>query len=109
VGASVEELSNALGALHGTRIGNVHVHQLEHLESARDVIVREAMNLHYGIRRNAASHTDHYERARRRVEVQYDASFEDVEEVRVVLPLTRGTYPATIAGARAALQLPYEG
>lgn len=52
VGASVEELSNAVSALHGKPIGNVHVHQLEYLESARDVIVREAMDLHYGIRRN---------------------------------------------------------
>lgn len=72
-------------------------------------IVRAAQNLHYGIHRNTTTHTETYVRWERRVEVRYDESFQDVEAVKVILPATGGAYPATIAGAVAALPLPYEG
>lgn len=107
VGASVEELRNVVKAVSDKPEGNVHVHQLEYLESERAVIVRAAQNLHYGILRNTANHIDTYVRGQRRVEVRYDESFQDVAAVKVILPLTGGAYPATIAAAVAALQLPY--
>jgi len=69
VGASVEELRNAVKAVSDKPEGNVHVHQLEYLESERDVIVRAAQNLHYGIHRNTTTHTETYVRWERRVEV----------------------------------------
>ncbi|HEY1838613.1 MAG TPA: hypothetical protein VGG53_00055 [Mycobacterium sp.] len=107
VGASVEELRNAVKAVSDKPTGNVHVHELQYLDTEHDVVVRAAQNLHYGIHRNTANHTDTYVHGQRRVEVAYDSSFEDIQTViKVVLPLSGDEYPATIAGAVAALQLP---
>ena len=60
--------------------------------------------MRYGIRRNISTFTDTYVRTTRRVEVQYDDSLEDVVAVRVGVPPTDESYPATIAGAIAALR-----
>jgi hypothetical protein len=77
---------------------------LRYLESARDLVIREAQNLRYGIHRDISTFTDTYARGARRVAVRYDDSLQQVEDVTVVRPLTDESYPATIAGALAALR-----
>jgi hypothetical protein len=86
---------------------------LRYLESARDVIVREAQLGGYGIMRGFDHHhsphpsTETYLLASRRVSVRYTDDFQEVEEVSVWLPVsTEGqpTYPGTLAGALAALR-----
>jgi hypothetical protein len=66
--------------------------------------VREAQNHRYGIQRDISTSTDTYARAARQVAVRYDDSLQEVEEVGVVYPRTDESYPATIAGALAALR-----
>jgi hypothetical protein len=105
VGATVDELRAEVdaitadpGALEDTYL------RLRYLESARDIIVREAQNLRYGIQRGISTFTDTYARAGRQVAVRYDDAFQEVEEVRIAFPRTEESYPATIAGALAALR-----
>lgn len=108
VGATVDELRAEIDAMNAVVTSNVDTYlDLRYLESARDLIVREAQNLHYGIHRTTQA--DKYLRRERRVEVQYDGSFQDVEAVKVLVPETAESYLPSIAGAVAALQLPQEG
>lgn len=109
VGASIDELRADMVAMNAVVTSNEDTYRkLRYLESARDVVVREAQNLRYGILRNTVTHIDTYVQAQRRVEVQYDGSFQGIEAVKVLLGRQPGqSYPATIAGAVGALQLPY--
>jgi hypothetical protein len=104
VGATVAELRAKVDDMDTDYATNEDTFFLHYLESARDAVVREAQNHRYGIQRDISSSTDTYVREGRQVAVRYDSSFEQVEEVGVVLPPTSDeSYPATIAGALAAL------
>jgi hypothetical protein len=105
VGAAVDELHAVMNGIHGDTAVNWDTYFLRYLESARDAIVREAQGLRYGIHRDISTFTDTYVRVDRRVAVRYADSFQEVEEVRIVLPPVRSdeSYPATIPGAVAAL------
>jgi predicted NBD/HSP70 family sugar kinase len=104
VGATVEELRAKVDDMDSDYMTNVDTFFLRYLESARDVIVREAQYLRYGIQRDISTFTDTYVRAGRQVAVRYDDSFQEVTEVRVVYPRTDESYPGAIAGALAALR-----
>jgi hypothetical protein len=105
VGATVEELRAKVDDMDSDYTTNEDTFFLRYLESARDVVVREAQNHRLGIHRDVSTSTDTYVRPNRQVAVRYDPSLQAVEEVRIVVPRnTDESYPATIAGALAALQ-----
>jgi hypothetical protein len=105
VGATVAELRAKVDDISSDYTTNEDTFFLRYLESARDVIEQESRQLRYSIRRDISAFTDTYVRARRQVAVRYDSSFQEVVDVRVVFPDNDDTsYPATIAGARAALR-----
>jgi hypothetical protein len=104
VGATVEELRAEVDDISSDDTSNADTFFLRYLESARDVIVRESRLLRYSISRDISTFTDTYVRPGRQVAVRYGDSFNEVEQVQVVFPRNDDTpYPATIAGARAAL------
>jgi hypothetical protein len=104
VGATVEELREKINDMDSDYKVNEDTFFLHYLESARDVVVREAQVLRYGIQGDISTFADTYVRAGRQVAVRYDRSFQQVEQVMGVLSPSDGPYPATIAGAVAALR-----
>ena len=106
VGATVDELYAVVNGIHAGTAVNWDTYFLRYLESARDVIVREAQSLRYGIHRDISTFTDTYVRDDRRVAVRYDDSSQEVKEVRVVLRRSDESHPATIPQAVAALRGP---
>lgn len=102
MGTTVDELRAKVDDMDSDYTTNEDTFFLHYLETARDVVVREAQNHRYGIRRDTS--TDTYARAGRQVAVRYDDSLQQVEEVKVAYPRTDESYPATIAGALAALR-----
>jgi hypothetical protein len=106
VGATIDELRAKVDDMDSDYVMNEDTYFLRYLETARDVVVREAQNHRYGIQRDISTFTDTYVRAGRQVAVRYDDSLEEVEEVRIAHPRTDESFPATIAGALAALRGP---
>ena len=104
MGATVEELREKIDDMDSDYTVNEDTFFLHYLESARDVVVREAQALRYGIQRDISTFADTYVRAGRQVAVRYDRSFQQIEQVMSVLSPSDGPYPATIAGAVAALR-----
>jgi hypothetical protein len=113
VGDTVAAIQAEANQIQGTMRVNQDTYQLRYLESARDVIVREAQLVGYGIMRgfdvhhNVAPTTETYLLASRRVSVRYDDASEEVKEVTVWLPVSTvapPTYPGTLAGALTALR-----
>lgn len=103
VGATVDELRAEVNALHDAVAENRDTYFLRYLESARDVIEREAQSRRCAFHRDASAFTDTYiGLTRRQVIVRYDKSFREVEHV-AVMPATE-SYPGTLAGALAALR-----
>jgi hypothetical protein len=114
VGDTVDAIQAEALAVQSTMTVNDDTYMLRYLESARDVIVREAQLKGCGIikgrgaRGNPASPlTETYATSTRRVEVRYGERFQEVEEVTVWLPVStepQPTYPDTFAGALAAMR-----
>jgi hypothetical protein len=113
VGDTVAAIQAEADAQESSLKVNEDTYWLRYLESARDVVVREAQLGGYGIsrgvdfRHNAAPTTETYLLASRRVSVRYDANFQEVEGVAVWLPVSttgQPTYPGTLAGALEALR-----
>jgi hypothetical protein len=117
VGDTVAAIRAGANGIQGTMRVNEDTYNLRHLESARDVIVREAQLRGYGIVREQqigqyrihhdAAFTETYVISTRRVIVGYDDLFQEVEHVTVWLPASTQqpeTYPGTLAGALAALR-----
>jgi hypothetical protein len=106
VGATVDELRAYVDKMDSDYLTNEDTYFLRYLETARDLVVREAQLHRYGIYRDISTGTDTYVRADRRVAVRYDASLQEVLEVGTVRPSPEESYPATIAGSLAALREP---
>lgn len=113
VGDTVAAIQAEVAAQQGSMKVNEDTYWLRYLEAARDVVVRKAQLGGYGIIRGFDHHhnpnpsTETYLRGSRRVSVRYDASFWEVEDVSVWLPVStasRPTYPGTLAGALEALR-----
>lgn len=105
VGATVDELRAELVAIRSAPTVNEGTSELRYLESARDVIEREAQSQRYVFHRNISSFTDTYVKWARRVIVRYDGSFQgEVAEVTVEPPTE--SYPPTLVGAVDALRGP---
>lgn len=113
VGDTVAAIRAEAEAIQGTTTVNQDTYQLRYLESARDVVVREAQRRGYGILRGFDHHhnphpsTETYLQGSRRVSVRYTGDFQEVENVSVWLPASEGpdpSYPNTLAGAVAAVE-----
>ncbi|WAJ43124.1 hypothetical protein OK015_18055 [Mycobacterium sp. Aquia_216] len=104
VGATVEELRAYVDRMDSDYLMNEDTYFLRYLETARDLVVREAQLHRYGIYRDISTRTDTYVRADRRVAVRFDDSLQVIEEVGTVRPGPEVSYPTTIAGAAAALR-----
>lgn len=103
VGATVDELRAEVNALHDAVAAGTDTYFLRYLESAREVIEREAQSRRYAFHRDVSTATDIYlGPTRRQVTVHYDRSFGEVEHVAIV-PATE-SYSPTLAGALAALR-----
>jgi hypothetical protein len=109
VGDTVAAIIAEADEIHATMKSNEDTYTLKFLESARELIFREAQLGGYGINHNPVICTDIYVGATRRVHVLYNPSFQEVEAVTVSMPgsdLEPEEYPDTVAGAVAALRGP---
>jgi hypothetical protein len=118
VGDTVSAIQAEALAMQATMKVNQDTYNLRYLESAHDVIVRQAQLRgygiiregqlgHYGIHHHDGAFAETYVAMTRRVIVGYDDDFQEVEHVTVWLPASTqppDTYPDTLAGALAALR-----
>ena len=103
VGATVDELQAEVNAIHNAPTVNEDTYVLRYLESARDMIEREAQNERYAFQRHIPTLTDTYVCPTWRVNVRYDGSFQgEVADVTVEPPTE--SYPPTLLGALHALR-----
>jgi hypothetical protein len=105
VGATVEELRDEIAAISSNPAELENTYTLRYQETSRDLVIRAARNSRYGFHRDISTFTDTYVGTTRRVAVRYDGGTgQEVVAVNVVQPPNEGEYPASIAGALAALR-----